>query len=548
MKKTVITTLVLIMVLVGCSQTFMLTESPASPVSEAALRAHIEFLASDSLAGRDTGTVGYQVAAEYVAAEFLKLGMSPGGDNGSFFQQVPMVEIGRDKGSVTAVIHGTGGDKALKFPGQFLMGPDQVRAETSVTAELVFVGHGIVAPQFDHNDYAEVEAEGKIVVMLEGRPKDWPTEEGAHLGSGAEKRKHAAEAGAVGRIVLQTPRGAQYFPWEQNYPYLDVKSMNWVASDGKPNNYYANLQGVAYVNKDAAGVFFDGAAVALEEIYKADSGGEPVPTFDLAGSTTLSRRSVHRALSAPNVVGIIEGSDPQLKIEYVVYSAHLDHLGVIADDEVEDTIYNGALDNAAGVATLLETARILSLEKHKLKRSVMFLTVTGEEKGLLGAGYFAAHPTVPIDSLVANINLDMPVLTYPFADVIAFGAEHSTLKGIVKKAAGSAGIKLSPDPMPEQGLFTRSDHYRLVQKGIPAVYLVTGFESSDPERNGGEIFQHHLKHTYHKPNDDIKQDIDYAAGAKFTEININIGREVSNAATRPRWNEGDFFGELFGSE
>ena len=216
----------------SCSQ--METKSgPGAPaVSERALQGHIEFLAADSLQGRDTGTVGYQVAADYVAAEFLKLGLVPGGDNGSYFQQVPLVEINKEKDSLQAVIHGANGDVELKYPEQFIMGPDHKRASASVNAELVFVGYGIVAPQFDHDDYAGLDVAGKIVVMLEGRPEAWPTEEGAHLASGRQKARHAAEAGAVGRIILQTPRAAKTFPWEVNYTYLDVSSMNWVGPDG----------------------------------------------------------------------------------------------------------------------------------------------------------------------------------------------------------------------------------------------------------------------------------------------------------------------------
>ena len=259
----------------------------------------------------------------------------------------------------------------------------------------------------------------------------------------------------------------------------------------------------------------------------------------------MKRRSTYRTLESDNVVAAIEGSDPTLKTEYLIYTAHLDHLGVIPGEEGEDEIYNGAMDNAAGVATLLETARVLMAERDQLKRSVMFLVVTGEEKGLLGAGYFASNPTVPIDRIVANINLDMPLFIYPFADVVAFGAQHSTLEAFVDRAAARAGIELSPDPMPEQGLFVRSDHYKLVQQGVPAVFLVTGFESSDPAIDAAEVFQNHIKEHYHKPSDDTDLPIDYAAGALFTEININIGRKVCNSPERPRWNEGDFFGRTF---
>ena len=509
------------------------------------LEAHIEFLASDSLRGRDTGTRGYRVAAEYVATEFKAMGLSPAGDEGSFFQSVPMSERRLVKGSAVAELTAGGETVALDYPSQFTMGPDWHNPERAVTAETVFVGYGLIAPDFEHDDYAGLDVEGKIVVILNGRPQHWPTEEGAHLSSGTEKVRHAAEHGAVGMVVLHSPRAEKNFPWEDSLPYLDVPGMGWIGKDGLPDNYYPQIQAAAYFNLDAAAMLFDGAATSLDDIFAADEADEPIRGFALESSVTLKRRSTYRRLESPNVIAVIEGSDPVLKNEYLVYSAHLDHIGVIPNAEGVDEIYNGALDNAAGVATLLEAARVLIGERDQLQRSVMFLVVTGEEKGLLGAGYFAKNPTVPIDNIVANINLDMPVLTYPFADVVAFGAEHSTLKEFVDRAAARVDIKLSPDPMPEQGLFTRSDHYRLVQQGVPAVFLVTGFGSRDPEIDGQEVFMNHLKEHYHKPSDNIELPIDYDAGALFAEINVNIGREICNSPERPRWNEGDFFGRTF---
>ena len=281
----------------------------------------------------------------------------------------------------------------------------------------------------------------------------------------------------------------------------------------------------------------------MEDIYQADTEGKPVAGFGLPGSATLSRHSSQRKLSSPNVVAILEGSDPVLKEEYLVYSAHLDHIGVITGKPGEDDIYNGAMDNAAGIAIMLETAR--ALQKQTLKRSVLFAAVTGEEKGLLGAGYYANNPTVPRDSMVANINLDMPVLVFPFADVIAFGADHSDLKSTVEKAARQAGIALTPDPMPEQALFVRSDHYRFVQQGIPAVYLATGFTSKNPDENGAELWRQFNKEHYHQPSDQADLPFDYESAAIFTDININIGKEICNQQQRPAWNEGDFFGRLF---
>ena len=528
--------------LAACAQTQ--TREPAT-VEENRLRAHIDFLASDSLRGRDTGTRGYQVAAEYVAAEFQALGLSPAGDVGTFFQSVPMSERRLVKGSAVAELETASGTAALSYPSQFTMGPDWHNPERAVTAPAVFVGYGIVAPDFEHDDYAGLDVEGKIAVVLTGRPKHWPTEEGAHLASGTQKARNAVDHGAIGMVVLHSPRAEATFPWEDNYPYLDVPGMGWIGPDGLPDNYFPEIQGAAYFNLDAAAKLFEASPTPLDDIFAADTEDEPIAGFPLAATVTLKRKSSYRQLQSPNVVAVIEGSDPELKDEYLVFTAHLDHLGVIANEEGEEEIHNGAMDNAAGVATLLEAARVLMSERDQLQRSVMFLVVTGEEKGLLGAGYFAKNPTVPIDSIVANITLDMPLFVYPFADVVAFGAEHSTLKEYVDRAAACAGIKLSPDPMPEQGLFTRSDHYKLVQQGVPAVFLMTGFESTNPDINAGEVFQTHLKEHYHKPSDDTNLPIDYTAGALFAEININIGREICNNPERPRWNEGDFFGRTF---
>jgi hypothetical protein len=361
------------LLLPGCS------EHGGGEVSQAQLRGHIEFLAADSLKGRDTGSEGYQVAADYVAAEFSKLGLKPAGDKDSYFQEVPLVEARQVAGSAAVTLHTSNGDVHLQYPQQFTMGPDLVETSNTVTAELVFVGYGIVAGEYGHDDYAGLDVKGKIAVMLTGRPAAWPTEEGAHLGSGRQKARYAAEHGAVGRIILHTPRDEKVFPYEEGFPYLDIPSMNWLDDEGRPDAYWPQLQGSAFLNLDAAALLFAGAGTPLEEIYKADTDGEPVPGFPLGGSATLSRQSTQRKLSSPNVVAVLEGSDPVLKNEYLVYSAHLDHIGVIKGEDGADHIYNGAMDNAAGIAIMLETARVL--QEQPLKRSVLFVALTGEVRG-----------------------------------------------------------------------------------------------------------------------------------------------------------------------
>ncbi len=532
------------LLLAGCAQ---LSGQPpvADPLAPEPdrLRAHIEFLASDALRGRDTGSREYQISAEYVASQFLQLGLIPAGDNGSYFQSVALSESRLVEGSAKASILSEAGEVSLRYPEDFTMGPDRLNPVSEVSGEVVFVGYGIVAPNFDHDDYADLEVEGRIVAWLVGRPEAWPTEEGAYLAS--EKARFAAERGAAGVLVIHTPKRESVSPYTEGFKYLSVPRMNWVGPDGLPDGYHPELKAGAYLSPQAAELLFKDAPVSLDALYQADLDQTGITGFTLPVSVSLARKSSHRTLTSPNVVGVIKGSDPALNNEYLVYSGHLDHIGVIPGKEGEDDIYNGALDNAAGIATMLETARVLNAERASLKRSVMFLAVTGEEKGLLGSGYFASNPTVPIEQLVANVNLDMPVLTYPFADVVAFGANHSSLGVSVERAAEQTGLRLSPDPMPEQGLFTRSDHFELVKQGVPAVFLMTGFNSRDPDIDAGAVWANHLRTHYHQPSDDINLPIDYESGALFTEININIGREICGNAEKPRWLEGDFFGDAF---
>lgn len=256
---------------------------------------------------------------------------------------------------------------------------------------------------------------------------------------------------------------------------------------------------------------------------------------------SLNGASAFSETESPNVVATIEGSDPALADEVVVLSAHLDHVGLTEPKEGEsDRVNNGALDNAIGVATILDVARRFK-EGPPPRRTIVFAAVTGEEKGLIGADYLARHPTLGGRRMVANVNLDMPVLLYPFTDVIAFGAEQSSLGEAARQAAAAMNVALTPDPIPEEGIFTRSDHFRFVEQGVPAIFLFTGFG------NGGEAaFGDFLKNRYHKPSDDLSQPIDYDSAARFAELNYRIAREIADAAEAPHWNSGQYFADRYG--
>lgn len=524
---------------------------PASAAAAAAdrsaeyIRAHMTFLASDLLEGREAGSRGYDIAAEYVASQFRQLGLQPAGDAGSYFQRVPLLSY-RPASQGRFVLRELAGKGVatvpLAFGDDFLPGRNPVSGPIRVSAPLVFVGYGVVAPERGRDDYAGLDVTGKIVVVLPGAPKSFQTEERAYYASGRTKRAEAGKRGAVGFVYLDTPAEEKRRAFANSRRTWDSWAMNWLGPDGRPNDAAPGTPTLASLSVKVGPKLFAGAPAAFEQVVAAAElpAGDP-PRFTLPYALEAAYTSETKLIESRNVAARLPGTDPKLKEEVVVLSAHLDHIGVTRPLN-GDAINNGALDNAAGVATTLEVARAYVESGKPPRRSIVFLTVTGEEKGLLGAEYFARNPPVPLARIVANVDLDMPVLTYDFSDVVAFGADRSGIGPAVQRAAGRLGIKLSPDPMPEEGLFTRSDHYRFVEVGVPAVFLMTGFA------NGGEAkFRGFLANCYHKPCDDLAQPIDYQAGAKFARINYEITRELTDAAERPLWNRGDFFGEKFGS-
>ncbi len=509
------------------------------------LRAHITFLADDLLRGRQPGTEGYDIAAAYVASQFQQLGLVPAGDEGSYLQTVPLRRAWLDAGSASLSLDRGGEITVFAFPDDFYMGPNKSRRDASLDAEMVFGGYGIDAPALRYSDYEGLDVAGKILVILDGQPKDFPSEEGAHFSSGHEIVRSAVAHGAIGLLFIRTPASEERFSWQRIQNMVGTPSMGWLDSSGEVFGSFPQIQVSAHLRHEAAAILFDGAPYSLEQLIEMDEKGEALSGFALNGRLHMSQKSTHQAISSPNVVAYLRGSDPLLNSEYVVYTAHLDHIGELAGEGHADAINNGALDNASGVAVILETARMLA-EKEPPRRSVLFVAVTAEEKGLVGSEYFAHHPPVPAASMAGVINLDMPVLLYDFGDVIAFGAEHSTMGDAVQAAADEAGLALTPDPFPEQNIFVRSDHYRFVQQGVPAIFLVTGTHSHEGDIDTLPLYKAFLKDHYHSPSDDLNLPIDYVAAARFTRINTRIGEIIANQLQRPAWREGDFFGDLFG--
>lgn len=536
-------------VLAACSP------APQDPVvssaNPAAVQAHLEFLASDLLEGRDTGARGHEIASKYIAAQYQIMGLKEAGTDG-YFQRVPFRSARLTETSPTFVIDTPSGRHELQYRRQFTTGASTAEEISEVSAEVVFVGYGLVSESFGIDDYAGLDVENKIVIAVSGGTQGLPSEEAAHLG--AQKQREAAARGAVGFITLHTPEREAVRPFETAVLFGAGPRMRWLDADGNAHGEDGQLKGSAYVDYRAAEPMFADAEYTMEDIWAALEAGERPPAFALNATAHMRRESTFSEITSPNVIGMIEGSDPQLKHEYVLYTAHSDHIGLARDFSTSAKVNNGALDNAAGVAVMLETARMYAEQVaagNPPRRSILFAAVTAEEKGLLGADYFAHNPTVPLSSIVANVNLDMPVLLYPFADVIAFGADHSSLGEVVARAAGKYGIALSPDPMPEQAIFTRSDHYTLVRQGIPAVFLMTGFTSQDEDEDGGEVWGKFFAENYHRPGDDLVTltetygGIRYDFGALFTDINFQIGMEIANADQAPYWLSDSYFGKIF---
>ncbi|GAB4516859.1 MAG: M20/M25/M40 family metallo-hydrolase [Amphiplicatus sp.] len=505
------------------------------------IRADVAWLADDARAGREAGTPGYDAAARYVAGRFASLGLEPAGENG-WFQPVSLRVMRRD--AQAAHMSASIGGETISFAHleDYLIGRPAAVDAFDVTAPAVFVGYGVSDAEGGYDDYRGVDAKGKIVVAFAGAPRAFDSEKRAHYASTGVKMQNAAAHGAIGFISMPSEASEARASWERIVSHADSPAMSWVHPDGQVETSAPSIAATASLSAAGAGKLFAGAPLSYNALRAREASDEAeLASFDLPATVTLRGRVLHEAARSANVAGLLRGADPALRDEVVVLTAHLDHIGVRApDEEGGDGIHNGAFDNAMGVATMLEAARRFA-EEGSPARSILFLAVTAEEKGLLGADYFAHYPTVPIERIVANINLDMPLVMYPFTDVIAFGAERSTLGPIVRSAAEEMGIALSPDPFPEQGIFTRSDHYRFVEKGVPSVFLFLGIG------NGGDkVLADFMREHYHKPSDDLALPADYEAAARFAELNYRVARKIADARERPRWNAGDFFGELFG--
>ena len=516
------------------------------------IRAHIRFLADSLLQGRAPGTPGYDIAARYVATELEGMGLHPAA-SGGWFQSAPLEKAVTDAAASSLTLTLNGKEQKLADAKDYVLSTwfatplakGEARAESDVTAPLVFVGFGVTAPDQKYDDYASVDAHGKIVGEIYGAPSTFPSTERAYYSDGIVKAKNAVAHGAIGVISLMLPEDWKRYPWEWLLPQIQVGEMHWLNKAGVPHDFFPELRGNALLSQRGAEILFSAAPKTLEQVFATAKAGKP-QAFTVPASAHIHTVAAQSVIQSSNIVAELKGSDLALRDQYVVYTAHVDHLGICPAVE-GDNVCHGALDNASGTSALLEIARAYSSLPKPPRRSILFAFVTGEEMGLLGSDYFAHFPAVPLKSIVANVNIDgAPGIYYSMKDVVALGAEHSTLGEVVDSAAKSMGYQVSPDPMPEEVSFIRSDQYSFVLQGVPAVDITDGVNSTDPKINGLEVIKKWLVTRYHTPLDNMDQPIDFDSAAKGAVMDFLIGYQVAQQDEIPAWNKGDFFGTTFG--
>jgi Zn-dependent M28 family amino/carboxypeptidase len=424
------------------------------------------------------------------------------------------------------------------MPEPLILGEDaninlRVDPAPSVEAPLVFAGYGLNIPERGINDFAGVDLKGAIVVYIASTPKSLPGPLQAHFGSGEERWKMYKAAGAIGTLSVANPKSMDV-PWARSTLARLQPSMSLAdrTLDETPGQQLSVTMNPAHADK-----LFAGSGHTFAEMLGLVDAGKPVPSFALPARLKVATAVARAQVESQNIAGILRGSDPTRRDEYVVLSAHVDHLG-IGGAVNGDTIYNGAMDNASGVAAILEVAAALRESGAKPARSILFAAVTGEEKGLQGSLYFAAHPTVPRSSIVANVNTDMFLPLFPLKTLMVLGLDESDLGQDIRATAKALGLAVQADPEPQRNRFVRSDQYSFIKFGIPALAMKVGYEPSSPE---AAIAAKWTAERYHAPSDDLNQPIDRSAAAKYVDVVRDLAVRIANRTDRPKWNESSFF-------
>ncbi|HXJ39552.1 MAG TPA: M20/M25/M40 family metallo-hydrolase [Bryobacteraceae bacterium] len=499
--------------------------------------AHIQALAGDEMQGREMSSKEFRKATEYVAAKFETFGLKPGGTS-AYFQPVKFESRTLVAGKSAAALVRDGKRQPLDLDKEVTLGT-RGALDHRISAAMVFVGYGLSIPELKYDDLAGIDLRGKIAVVVNaGGPVEADTNIKSHYSSAIERWKALHKAGAIGMATIQNPRTAGTTGTAQAGTGRGPRTPTptFMLADAALRENEGQKISLA-IPRAGGAKFFEGSEHTFDEIYKLATDNKPLPHFTLAAKLEVKVVAQHASVEAANVVGILPGSDPVLQDQYVVFSAHLDHLGV-GRPVNGDSIYNGVMDNASGVASVLEVARLFHDLDVKPKRSIIFVTVTGEEKGELGSRYFASHPTVPRDRIVADVNLDMYLPLYALKVLEVQGLAESTLGDAVRIAAKQEGVEVQTDREPEQNRFIRSDQYSFIREGIPALAFKFGYEYGSAEEKTRQTW---VKERYHRPSDDLSQPLDQAAAARFNRVIFNLLGRVADDPEKPHWNANSFF-------
>jgi Zn-dependent M28 family amino/carboxypeptidase len=500
------------------------------------MRAHVKYLASDALEGRGVGTRGEELATGYLAAQLQSIGVRPGGDDGTYFQRVSLVGSLPLQDEAQLVI----GDKAkLHFGEDFVGNSFSQQPVNDFDAEAVFVGHGIYAPEFHWDDYKGVDLKGKVLVYFTNEP---PSDDPAffagraltYYGRWTYKFEEAARRGAVAAVIIHTTPTAGYGwatvsgSWSQERPEVKLEP-------GQPA-----LKLAAWVTSNAGERLIASTGKNIEELLALSNRPDfqPIPLgVQVRGHVPVKLRTIE----SRNVIGRIEGEDPELKKQAVLFTAHWDHLGRSVPVNGDD-IYNGAVDNATGCAMVLEMARVWQTLPHKPRRTALFVFVTAEESGLIGSEFYGRHPVVPAGSTAADLNFDG---FYPFGktrDVFVTGAERTTLWPLVQRTAKRLSLEIKPDAEPEQGYYYRSDHFSLARVGVPAFSIESGRDYlGKPADFGRTTFETYNTQHYHQPSDEYHDDWDFASMEQMAQFGLALAMDIANQPKLATWNAGDEF-------
>ena len=501
------------------------------------IRAHIAYLADDKLKGRLPGTEGYQMAVDYVIDQYKKIGLTPAGDNGGYTQKVSIRRSIVENSSAVAVLKDKLGNiDSLTFMKDFAPSPNPINKNASADGQLVFAGYGVEIPG-GYSDYSGMDVKGKIVVLVAGAPDGLHSTVTAHFSNSGNKMNVAFEKGAIG-VIMYSPQNR---PSTNTNPTLQSNTtVNPEKTRAFSRGFTGNLNVVVSATTQLMRRLFMNSGKNLQQVLADIKKGKP-SSFEFGYSLSVSYTTTYTDIESYNVVGSIPGVDKVLKNEYVVHSAHLDHVG-IGRVVNGDSIYNGAHDNASGVSSLLEIARVYRSSGAKPKRSILIVMVTGEEMGLLGSSYFAANPTVSKASIVADVNTDMPTVIAPLLSIVPLGAEHSSLMNNVKFAAGYLGLDVENDPEPTENRFVRSDQYSFVMNGIPALHIKYGSKTNISGFDLTAFVKQWRAKYYHQSADGLEGGIfNFSAAKTYVQLNFLISYSIAQTTERPKWNDGDLF-------